>query len=39
VFLGLLSYFLTLEYPPGLLQWFTASYLGFEMPFYLGGPQ
>jgi len=39
VFLGALSYFLTLEYPPGLLQWFTESYLNFEMPFYLGGPQ
>ena len=39
VFLGALSYFLTLEYPPGLLQWFTENYLGFEMPFYLGGPQ
>ena len=39
VFLGFLSYFLTLEYPPGLLQWFTAEYLGFKMPFYLGGPQ
>ena len=39
VFLGALSYFLTLEYPPGLLQWFTAEFLGFEMPFYLGGPQ
>jgi TctA family transporter len=38
-FLGLLSYFLTLEYPPGLLQIFTANVLGFEMPFYLGGPQ
>lgn len=39
LFLGVLSYFLTLEYPPGLLQWFTAEYLGFTMPFYLGGPQ
>lgn len=39
VFFGVLSYFLTLEYPQGLLQWFTANYLGFEMPFYLGGPQ
>jgi TctA family transporter len=38
-FLGLLSYFLTLEYPPGLLQWFTADVLGFKMPFYLGGQQ
>jgi hypothetical protein len=38
-FLGILSYFLTLEYPPGLLQWFTAEFLGFKMPFYLGGPQ
>ncbi len=39
VFLGALSYFLTLEYPPGLLQWATANSMGFEMPFYLGGPQ
>ena len=39
VFLGVLSYFLTLEYPPGLLQWATANFLSFEMPFYLGGPQ
>lgn len=39
VFLGALSYFLTLEYPQGLLQWVTAEYMGFEMPFYLGGPQ
>ncbi len=38
-FLGLLSYFLTLEYPPGLLQIFTDEVLGFKMPFYLGGPQ
>ena len=38
-FLGFLSYFLTLEYPPGLLQILTAEVLGFEMPFYLGGPQ
>ena len=39
VFLGALSYLLTLEYPPGLLQWFTETYRNFEMPFYLGGPQ
>lgn len=39
VFLGALSYFLTLEYPPGLLQWATEYFLGFKMPFYLGGPQ
>ena len=39
VFLGALSYFLTLEYPPGLLQWATETFFGFEMPFYLGGPQ
>jgi hypothetical protein len=39
LFLGALSYFLTLEYPPGLLQLFTEHFLGFEMPFYLGGPQ
>ncbi|MBT5109169.1 MAG: tripartite tricarboxylate transporter permease [Rhodospirillaceae bacterium] len=39
VFLGALSYFLTLEYPPGLLQIFTEAVFGYEMPFYLGGPQ
>jgi putative tricarboxylic transport membrane protein len=39
VFLGALSGALTLEYPPGLLQVFTEEVLGFEMPYYLGGPQ
>jgi TctA family transporter len=39
IFLGGLSGALTLEYPPGLLQVFTAEVLGWEMPYYLGGPQ
>ena len=39
VFLGVLSGALTLEYPPGLLQVFTESVIGWEMPYYLGGPQ
>ena len=39
VFLGILSGALTLEYPPGLLQWFTATYFDYEMPFWIGGPQ
>ena len=30
-FLGLMSYFLTLRYPPGLLQYYV------DMPWWLGG--
>ncbi len=39
VFLGILAYALTLEYPPGLLQEAAEVWFGWEMPFWLGGPQ
>jgi putative tricarboxylic transport membrane protein len=39
LFLGVLAYFLTLEYPPGLLQWGFNEIFGYHLPFYLGGQQ
>ena len=39
IFLGILSWALTLEYPPGLLQWVSETYFDYEMPFWIGGPQ
>ena len=37
--LGIMAYFLTLEYPPGVLQWVFENWIGFELPFWLGGRQ
>ncbi|HAT35259.1 MAG TPA: tricarboxylate transporter [Rhodospirillaceae bacterium] len=39
IFLGILSYALTLEYPPGALQWVFGDVIGYVLPFWLGGPQ